>query len=89
MKDDERRLLLAVAGLRPSWPFQPIPVDRRMWPRDIIPTIGIHCKRCWYLLKKWSRKGWYDYGVTVDLGWLTEKGKEVAENAKQTARPTD
>jgi hypothetical protein len=22
-------------------------------------------------LEKWCRKGWYDYGVALDLGWLT------------------
>ena len=30
----------------------------------------IHPKRCWYLLKKWARLGFYDYGVSLDLGWF-------------------
>lgn len=30
----------------------------------------INYKRCWYLLKKWSRLGFYNYGVTLDLGWF-------------------
>lgn len=30
----------------------------------------IHYKRCWYLLEKWNRLGFYDYGVTLDLGWF-------------------
>jgi hypothetical protein len=49
-------------------------------PRDIIneENFDMHYKRAWYLLDKWTRKGWYDYGVTLDLGWLTEKGKEKA-----------
>ena len=27
-------------------------------------------KRCLYLLKKWANKGFYDYGVSLDLGWF-------------------
>ncbi len=23
-------------------------------------------------LEKWCRKGWYDYGVALDMGWLTD-----------------
>jgi hypothetical protein len=42
----------------------------------------MHYKRAWYLLEKWSNKGWYEYGVTLDLGWLTPLGKEVAEGLK-------
>ena len=40
--------------------------------RDIIWFMKdfIHHKRCWYLLEKWSRLGFYDYGVTLDLGWF-------------------
>jgi hypothetical protein len=49
-------------------------------PRDLInePGFNIHYKRAWYLLEKWSNRGLYDYGVTSDLGWLTEKGKQLA-----------
>jgi hypothetical protein len=24
-------------------------------------------------LEKWCHKGWYDYGVAIDLGWLTHR----------------
>ena len=49
-------------------------------PRDIINEDGfyIHHKRAWYILEKWTRKGWYDYGVASDLGWLTEEGEKYA-----------
>ena len=30
----------------------------------------MHYKRCWYLLRKWGRLGFYNYGVTEDLGWF-------------------
>jgi hypothetical protein len=48
----------------------------RKTPRDLInePDFPIHHKRAWYLLQKWSDKGWYDYGVALDLGWVTEEG---------------
>ena len=38
---------------------------------NIFSSTGyIHHKRCWYLLQKWARLGFYDYGTTLDLGWL-------------------
>lgn len=37
---------------------------------DQIPS-----KRKWSILKKWDMKGWYEYGVALDLGWLTDLGK--------------
>ncbi len=41
---------------------------------------GIPEKRCLFLLGKWSGKGWYDYGVCLDLGWLTPAGMAVEAN---------
>lgn len=40
--------------------------------RKVISMMGeiIHYKRCWYLLEKWDRLGFYNYGVTLDLGWF-------------------
>jgi len=32
-----------------------------------------------YLLRKWAKRGWYEYGVTLDLGWLTTEGIAKAE----------
>lgn len=41
-------------------------------PREIVNLLDdtIPHKRCWYYLTKWSRLGFYDYGVTLDLGWF-------------------
>ncbi len=41
-------------------------------PRDIIRFLSetIPHKRCWYYLDKWSEKGFYDWGITLDLGWF-------------------
>lgn len=40
--------------------------------RDIIRVVCefIPVKRCHYLLMKWDRLGFYDYGVAMDLGWF-------------------
>lgn len=40
--------------------------------RDLINIIQslINYKQCWYYLDKWSNRGFYDYGVTMDLGWF-------------------
>lgn len=41
--------------------------------RDIIEHFFngiIHPKRCRYLLKMWSRLGFYNYGCSLDLGWF-------------------
>jgi hypothetical protein len=49
-------------------------------PRQIINSADfpIAPKRAWYLLEKFSGgRDWYDFGVALDLGWLTKKG--VAE----------
>lgn len=62
MKPEERRLLLAIAR-RSS--------DRSV--RDVALSMGSY-KQNLYYLSKWARKGWYDYGVSLDLGWLTDIG---------------
>lgn len=56
-------------------------LDEDKYVRDLIDELHeagkLHYKRAWYLLDKWSLKGWYDYGVTLDLGWLTDEGREA------------
>jgi len=51
-----------------------------MTPREIInsPSFHTHYKRAWYFLDKWWDKGWYEYGVTTDMGWLTKEGENQA-----------
>ncbi|MDI6808289.1 MAG: hypothetical protein QME66_04810 [Candidatus Eisenbacteria bacterium] len=52
----------------------------RKLPRDLIneSTFPIHHKRAYYLLEKWIGRGFYEYGVSLDLGWLTREGKVEA-----------
>ena len=78
MKEDERKFLIDVFCR----------CQNGVTPRDIINEEGfpIHYKRAWYLLDKWADKGWYDYGVTSDLGWLTDKGKEKASELAHNKR---
>lgn len=40
--------------------------------REIIDICSeaIPRKRCLYLLKKWANLGFYEYGVSLDLGWF-------------------
>lgn len=65
MKEDERRLLIDVAAGR--------------WARYSARASGMPANRLRYLCEdKWPAKGWYEYGVTYDLGWLTEAGKAKA-----------
>ena len=41
------------------------------WPRDAGKRLRIHPRRVGFLCAKWSRRGIYDYGVVVDMGWVT------------------
>lgn len=68
MKPDERALLLAVAA-----------GDQ---PRDAGARLGIHHRRVDYLCEKWTGKGLYDWGVSVDTGWLTDAGRARAEQLR-------
>lgn len=48
------------------------------WPRDVINEMmgaGLinSAKQAWATLEKWSRKGAYDYGTSLDLGWRTQE----------------
>ena len=48
------------------------------WPRDVIGdllTRGAIAspKRAWRTLEKWCHRGWYDFGTSLDMGWMTEK----------------
>lgn len=47
------------------------------FPRDVIAKMVedgdiASPKQAWATLEKWSRRGEYDYGVSLDLGWLEE-----------------
>ena len=33
-------------------------------------------KQAYATLKKWTNKGYYNYGVSLDLGWITSKERK-------------
>lgn len=35
--------------------------------------IGLCWNRAEYLLHKWARAGWWEYGVSLRSGWLTDE----------------
>lgn len=41
-------------------------------PRHAGSALGIPDKRVQAWCRKWMQRGWYDYGVSLDTGWLNE-----------------
>jgi hypothetical protein len=73
MKDEERRLLLAmrrVDGVAPKG-------------REVVAALGIDPKRAAHLFGRWKGRGWYGYGASPMAGWLEERGEAVAGRMKQ------
>lgn len=85
MKLDARDFLIAVRRHTTK-----VPVDGVDTPsgtvRDLIndPLFDIPHKRAWFILEKWVDKKWYEYGVSLDLGWLTAAGEEMADRVTRT-----
>lgn len=73
MKEDERYFLKLMQA-RCSLMRLP-----RESPRVIIadPACPVVERRATRILEKWARKGWYDYGVSLDTGWVTAQGMAV------------
>ena len=70
MKDDEKLLLIMLNRHRPKQ-------ERSgKLATEILPEINV--KRCLYILDKWVSKGWFEYGVSLGTGWLTDKGRHKA-----------
>lgn len=82
-KQDEA-FLLALIYRFCSCPYvkQSDPLNRSAYVRDIVYILHradyMHSKRAYYVLEKFVTWGFYEYGVCVDLGWLTEKGYRAA-----------
>ncbi len=51
--------------------------------RNIINTSSVGKKKAWLYLAKWGNKGLYDYGVTLELGGLTDEGKKLAKTLEE------
>lgn len=79
MKDDERAFLLALDARTISLRA------RHLTALDGGAGINIPEKRAEYLLEKWSRAGWWDYGVSARTGWLTDAGRAKAHELRTAA----
>lgn len=83
MKNDEKQFLIDIYKKCANYALRnPITETNKPSVRDLISKedFYIHHKRAWYLLKKWSSFGWYDYGATLDLGWLTREGERKTQS---------
>ena len=76
MKQDEKIFFVLCIQLR----------EIGIRPREVVHLLHelIPHKRCWYYLDKWSGMGFYDCGVTLDLGWfykdkLPQRYRELLE----------
>ena len=73
MKPDEQQLLIRMLRDRPGLGAAPT-----CTATELAAKLSMNEKRAEYLLGKWTDKGWWDYGVSLRTGWLTEKGLEEA-----------
>ena len=69
MKEDEKELALVI--LDASGKGVPPGFLGELWWMDR----GYPDKRFYSLLAKWARKGWWEYGVSLRGGWLTDVGR--------------
>lgn len=68
----------------------------------LIELVFLHCGRIpthywegltkmdYRFLEKWTKKGYWEYGVTLRSGWLTDRGREVLRVVKDSCEvPAD
>lgn len=56
---------------------------------NIFESLGFSYKQLMYYVRKWSDRGFYDYGTTLDLGWfefdkLTGEYKRIYDSMTST-----
>ena len=49
---------------------------RGVFADTVAERIGLNENRAYYLLEKWTRQGWWEYGVSVRSGWLTDEAPQ-------------
>jgi len=69
LKDDEKALLATFSKAH----------EQGVMMRQLGQAIGMPEKRMQFICYKWGDKDIYDWGVCWDLGWLTPKGKAMAD----------
>lgn len=63
MKPDEREMMRRALQREQTSPFDESCADIA------------HPNRVLYVIEKWSGKGWWQYGVSLRCGWLTNQGR--------------
>lgn len=76
MKADEKMFLIKLKKQQCA-----CAADSPVNVREVVRQIDMNGKRAAYILGKWSDKGWYDYGVSIMAGWLTDKGMNASADA--------
>lgn len=69
---DERDLFNLLKRERPSSGFP----GAETFVDHYADRLGMHWKREYYLLDKWTRKGWWNYGVSARGGWFEDKAPD-------------
>jgi len=70
---------------------EPLKRDEREFLKRVVSQVSaalvlrsdncpVPVKRGYYLLDKWTRKGFWEYGVTSRTGWFTQAGKDWLED---------
>lgn len=77
MKEDEVRLLIDIYQQCHNGYLKKDGIS----VKELIQEEGFYMnqKRAWSLLEKWVSKGWYEYGVSIRVGWLQPEGIEKAK----------
>jgi hypothetical protein len=70
MKADEKELLERLQIRTSEDPNLP-------YVRQLVNDLGMNEKRAAYIFGKWSDNGYYEYGVSVMAGWLTDAGRSL------------
>jgi len=73
-KPDE---LALYAALRVTHSYPP-DINRRP-ANEVAQEMGMHANRLHAILEKWDDNDWWDYGVSLRTGWLTEDAPAVLE----------
>lgn len=66
MENDEKQLLKTLQIKTQK--------DEMFHVRMVVTDMGMSMDRACSILEKWAGKNWYEYGVSVMAGWLTEEG---------------
>ena len=87
MTKEQYKRLLQLRKSEEEMFYQLLKITKKK-PRELIDELPINRKRALYILKKWSEQGKYDYGVSLDLGWITEQkdNKELILDHKEFAQ---